>query len=573
MTRIIRTTPDIYFLCIRAQWRRSGRTIAACSSSSTSGPSPRVDGKGSKNPSNDTTKDEQDEVGAMTRRLAAMTEASLEDGGRSAQKSIEDAGFDEDLKQDLLNRIAGASIRPQNPSAFAQVNMPSSAGRGTRDIAAAAPWTGKEVTEDSALRMLNDAFKPLRGPAKMPSPRTVPRKVDSGRPKGGASSGARLANARDRSSAYSYLKDESLSANEREQMRKELKERFSPGARPMPTSLQGLASLANERIEDAIARGQFKNLPRGKRIERDYNMSSPFLDTTEYFMNKIIQRQDIVPPWIEKQQELVSTTTKFRSRLRAEWRRHAARLIASRGGSLESQVQRAMEYAAAEAVVNPSKVKVEQLNSVDEKGQLSQITLAGELKPNVETGTATEGSSVTITLTEAPASGLESTNSPPQNVAEAAPQVTAADIQDKNNPEALLHAESATPSSAPAATPSGALYLFRDADWEQTELSYHKLAIENLNALTRTYNLMAPNMARKPYYSLERELRACFADVAPQLPDELRARAAAPRTLVTVEVGHRPGGVLEKFGGESAKVFDDRRPSYGFKEFWKDLFA
>jgi hypothetical protein len=43
-------------------------------------------------------------------------------------------------------------------------------------------------------------------------------------------------------------------------MRKELKERFTPGARAMPNSIRGLAALANERIEDAIARGQFKVL-------------------------------------------------------------------------------------------------------------------------------------------------------------------------------------------------------------------------------------------------------------------------------------------------------------------------
>jgi len=49
-----------------------------------------------------------------------------------------------------------------------------------------------------------------------------------------------------------------LTDKEREELRKELKERFTPGARPMPTSFRGLASLANERIEDAIARGQFK---------------------------------------------------------------------------------------------------------------------------------------------------------------------------------------------------------------------------------------------------------------------------------------------------------------------------
>lgn len=522
-------------------------------------------------------------MGAMTRRLAAMTETSLEEGGRSAQKAIEESGFDEDLKQELLNRIAGASIQSQHPSAFAQANMPSSAGKGTRDIAAAAPWQGKESLEDAALRMLNDSVKPMRIPTKIPSPRTVPRKIDTGRPKSSPSSGARLANARDRSSVYSYTKDNSLSEKEREQMRKDLKERFTPGARPMPTSLQGLASLANERIEDAIARGQFKNLPRGKVIERDYNMSSPFLDTTEYFMNKIIQKQDIVPPWIEKQQELISTATKFRSRLRAEWRRHAARVIASRGGSLESQVQRAKDYAAAEAIVNPPKIKQEKMNPVDNQGHISQITLTGELQRTGDAGTAVEGANVTITVGEGPttvpsmatdarAASVDAPSQVPTSPAsEGDPSETTADVTttDAQTP--------APPTSVPTPTPapSGATRVFRDAAWEQTELSYHRLAVENLNSITRSYNLMAPNVARKPYYSLERELRACFADVAPQLADEIRARAAAPaRPLVPTEVGHRPGGVLEKLGGgESAKVFDDRRPSYGFREFWKDLFA
>ena len=39
-------------------------------------------------------------------------------------------------------------------------------------------------------------------------------------------------------------------------------------------------------------------------------------------------------------------------------------------------------------------------------------------------------------------------------------------------------------------------------------------------------------------------------------------------------VGHKPGGVLEKFSADKTSyVHDDRKPQYGFKEFWKDLFA
>jgi hypothetical protein len=63
------------------------------------------------------------------------------------------------------------------------------------------------------------------------------------------------------------------------------------------------ASLASERVVDAIPRGHFRNLPHGRAVERDCSARGPFLDTTEYFMNKIVQKQEIVPPWIKKQQE------------------------------------------------------------------------------------------------------------------------------------------------------------------------------------------------------------------------------------------------------------------------------
>ncbi|KAK5165339.1 hypothetical protein LTR04_001314 [Oleoguttula sp. CCFEE 6159] len=490
----------------------------------------------------------------MSRRLAQMSDESLEIGGRGARRAIGEAGFDEDLKRRLEERIAGASTRNEYPSAFAQVELPTSAGKGTRDIAGARPWTGTESVEDAALRMLTDAHKPMRGPAKIPSIRGPPPKVDTGRSKTKVNSGTRIANARDKTSIYSFMKDPNLSEKEREQFRKEMKERFTPAARAVPATVQGLASLADERIVDAIARGQFKNLPRGKVIERDHNASSPFLDTTEYFMNKIIQKQDIVPPWIEKQQELVSTATKFRSRLRADWRRHAARTISSRGGTLPDQIRRAQEYAAAEAIENPPKRKEEKMNAVDGGGHVSQITLSGELKPT-ESSSATESTS-RITVTEATVDPSGGSQHPEPG-----------SVRKITITETTRQEEDAEPQDAhPAMRP------FRDPAWEQMERSYHKVAIDNLNNLTRSYNLMAPNLAKKPYFSLDRELRACYADVAPQLANEIRDRANAPKLKIEV-IGHTPGGVLERFGGQKVKVYDSRKPQYGFKEFWKDLFG
>jgi hypothetical protein len=366
--------------------------------------------------------------GAMGRRLSDLAESALES---SSKRAAEEAQFDEGLRRRLQDRIASASIRAEHPSAFAEVEAPSAARKDARDAAAAKPWSGAETVEDASRRMLG-------GPKRLPMARPrIPR-------------ASRIENAMDQSTAYTALKESGMSAEEKEQFLQLQRERFRPGARDLPATLSGLASLANERIEEAIARGQFKNLPRGKPHEADHNSSSPFIDTTEYLMNKMIKKQDIVPPWIEKQKELSTAAGRFRARLRSDWKRHAARAIASDGGGLAQQVRRAEDFAAAER---------------------SQ-----------------------------------------QNT-------------------------------------------FRDPAWETTERAFHELSIKSLNSLTRTYNLMAPPAAQRPYYGLQRELNACYADVAPLVADEIRERAVSPRTRV--ERQSLPAGVA----------------AFRWKDVWRDMWS
>ncbi|KAL8907012.1 MAG: hypothetical protein Q9171_006036 [Xanthocarpia ochracea] len=493
----------------------------------------------------------------MSRRLSDMTEDTVGQGGRAARKAMSEAGFSEELKRRLEAKIADGNFRNDNPASFAQLDIPSSAGRGTREQAAAQPWTGTELIEDAALRMLNDVYKPLRVPSKIPQPRRSPVTVDMRMKKAiQKSRGERLANARDRTSIYALTQDTTLSDKEKEETRKVLKERFTAGARPMPASIQGLAALANERIEDAIARGQFKNIPRGKgtNIERDYTASSPFLDTTEYFMNKIIQKQEIVPPWIEKQQELVKEVQNFRGRLRNDWKRHAARVIASKGGPVEAQVRQAKAYAAAEVALNPKKVKVEALSEIDSEGRLSQLTVTESLSA------PTDASETTLAVSEDLASKCPTTDSP-----------ASAPSNDDIPPYAVPQN---SPSSSTGFPSPLNVSPFRDPAWQSLEHSYHTLAISSLNSLTRSYNLMAPDLAKKPYFSLDRELRSCFADVAPLLPDEIRERARKPEKIRVEIVGHRPGGVLERLGaGEGVRVYDSVKPNYGFRQFWRDLWG
>jgi hypothetical protein len=200
----------------------------------------------------------EQEQGAMSRRLAEATEDALFEGGIAGRKAVEDAGFSEELKNKLLEKVEAAKFRSENATAFAEAGLTSSIGRGSRVIATGQPWTGSESTEDAVLRMLDDARKPLkpglRAAAKIPSP-IVDLRL---KPQPKLAPGQRLANARDKTSIYAASKDSQMTAKERADLKKELKDRFTPGARPMPNSLRGLAALANERIEDAIARGQFK---------------------------------------------------------------------------------------------------------------------------------------------------------------------------------------------------------------------------------------------------------------------------------------------------------------------------
>lgn len=381
--------------------------------------------------------------------------------------------------------------------------LQESAGQGTRDVAGAAPWTGTESTHDVTLRMLDSSKKPLRTPYKIPQPGPIDTRLA---PKPPRHPGLRIAGAKERTATYTLSQSKGITETEREAMRREMRERFTPGARPMPATLQGLASLANERIEDAISRGQFDRIKRGKGVgtEADHNANSPFIDTTEYFMNKIIQKQEIVPPWIEKQQELGREVERFRQRLRVEWRRHAARMIASQGGSLEVQMRRAQAYAAAEAR-HTSRVNIE-------KAFLDS--------DSASTTSTSETSSL-------------------------------------DNDSKLPH-----------------LSPLRDPQYMANERSFLELSVKTINGNTRSYNLQAPPVAQKPYLNLERELAACYADVAPTLAEEIKRRATE-RARPSAPIGAKATSVLDSLGtSHTTRVYEENQSkSYGFKQFWQDMFS
>ncbi|CAZ83521.1 unnamed protein product [Tuber melanosporum] len=492
-TNIIHNSPRPF----RSSLPTSSRVATACNSH------PRRQASQSAESQDDTNSGgppDAEEESALSRRFTEMTDEAMTSSPRKAAKITSENVLSEDLKRELEERIAKAQFNTTHAQALSVLDLPSGAPKQVRDIAAATPWTGTESIENAVLRMVVDTHKPPRGePVRKPKPQTPgnvgPSPIRASKPQ---SASQRIAYAREKTTEYTLNKSDSLSEDEKSEVRNMFRERFMPEGRPV-ASLNAIASLADEKIEEARARGQFKNLPRGRPLERDHNADSPFLDTTEYFMNRIIQRQDIVPPWIEKQQDLAKAVRVFRERLRADWKRHVSRIISSAGGSIDEQCRRAEEYAAGEARL----ARIEDRAKKLERGE--EVDPLDEDVTNRCSGTA----------------------------------------------------------------------VFRDPTWEKTELQYHKLAIGNLNSITRSYNLMAPELVKKPYFTLEREVKICFRDTAPLIPDVIRERAKiSPQKVAEFQRGSNPGPLLEKFGASgNVVVYDSTKPNYGFKELFKDVFS
>lgn len=53
---------------------------------------------------------------------------------------------------------------------------------------------------------------------------------------------------------------------------------------------------------------------------------------------------------------------------------------------------------------------------------------------------------------------------------------------------------------------------FRDAEWESRERAYHDAALQEVNALVRKYNGLAPYPVRRPYHVLSAELERAYQE-------------------------------------------------------------
>jgi hypothetical protein len=60
----------------------------------------------------------------MSRRLSEMAEETMDTGSKSDRKLMQGAGFSEELKRKLEERIAQTAFQAENQQAFSEANMP-----------------------------------------------------------------------------------------------------------------------------------------------------------------------------------------------------------------------------------------------------------------------------------------------------------------------------------------------------------------------------------------------------------------------------------------------------------------
>ena len=64
------------------------------------------------------------EEGAMSRRLSEMTQEMIRSEGKRGRKAMEDAGFSEELRKQLEDKIAKTAFRAENQQAFSVAEAP-----------------------------------------------------------------------------------------------------------------------------------------------------------------------------------------------------------------------------------------------------------------------------------------------------------------------------------------------------------------------------------------------------------------------------------------------------------------
>ncbi|GAV48266.1 hypothetical protein ZYGR_0I05630 [Zygosaccharomyces rouxii] len=99
-------------------------------------------------------------------------------------------------------------------------------------------------------------------------------------------------------------------------------ERFTPIG-----SFEKLESLADRRIEESMRQGGFEDVGKVRGKPTELPRPNQHVSTTEHYLNNILVKQNIAPPWIENQSRVNRNVTDFRAELFGEFERELSSIL------------------------------------------------------------------------------------------------------------------------------------------------------------------------------------------------------------------------------------------------------
>lgn len=258
--------------------------------------------------------------GYMKRRLQDLLESNTIDQNDPLMKiSHGSNGKSRDINA-IYKDLDDISFKDKYKAELSITDGHNNMNKHARDIATGKPWTSDEDPMDTSLRMLLDVAPKSKGGhgsvsnlgfksynstiREMNEPRSTRRSIRIR---------DRLEKAQDKVGIYQQDKKsaEDIEKKEASEFRALYAEKFTPIG-----SFEKLRSIADARIEESMKKGEFKSVKTLYGKETDVVNNHAHIDRTDYLLNNILVRQNIVPPWIEKQGSVDKDIEMFRKELK-----------------------------------------------------------------------------------------------------------------------------------------------------------------------------------------------------------------------------------------------------------------
>lgn len=258
----------------------------------------------------------QGDWGYLKQRLTQLKEEAAPDDNDALCGLIKGVVKENPSIEKLYDELPRKEYEDRFRSQIQASKLKRFVNKESRETALSRPWTGEEHYTDTSLRMIMDGVKNEGGSSgssrNLGFSSTFQATKESNRyARRAVKTRLRLETAQDRIIDYKIDKDEHKSDDiEASEFRVLYAEKFTPIG-----SFEKLKSIADVRIEESMKKGEFDSVKKIRGQKLSSTQPLPYVDRTEHHLNDILVRQNISPPWIEKQGSVNKDIMVFRDDL------------------------------------------------------------------------------------------------------------------------------------------------------------------------------------------------------------------------------------------------------------------